>query len=98
MTRLAFRNEAMVAAKDLPAPILALFPILWPWRLLRETVLMRPERRPPLPIQLRRAPLIVRAELDGIRLGLAKRGDVWRLRAAPHGQIVRWLLKGTGPA
>ena len=98
MTRLAFRNEAMVAAKDLPAPILVLLPLIWPWRLLRETVLMRPERRRPLAVQLRRAPLIVRAELDGICRGLAKRGDVWRRRAAPHGQIVRWLVKGTGPA
>ena len=94
--RLAFRNEAMVAAKDLPAPILLLLPIIWPWRLLRETVLMRPQRRRPLAVQLQRAPLIARAELDGIRLGFAKRGEVWRRRAASHAQIVRWLVKGTG--
>ena len=98
MMRLAYRNEAMVAAKDLPAPILVLLPILWPWRLLRETVLRRPESRRSPFLQVRRAPLIARAELSGFRLGVAKRGDVWRRQVASQWQIVRWLVKGTGPA
>jgi hypothetical protein len=98
MRQLAVRNEAMVAGKDLPTSFLLALPIIWPWRFLRQTVLLRPNGLPHLGVRLRRAPLIARAELEGMRCGLAKRNDVWRLRAISQGQIVRWLLRGVGPA
>ena len=61
MKQLAVRNEAMVAAKDLPTSFLLALPIIWPWRFLRQTVLLRPNGLPPLGVRLRRAPLIARA-------------------------------------
>jgi len=97
MTRLAARNEAIVAAKDLPAEVLLLTPILWPYRFIRQTLLVRPSAWHLVPMLLRQSPGRFRAEVQGARLGLAKRPDVWRRRAVGTREIIRWLLKGSGP-
>lgn len=56
MTRLAMRNAAMVAAKDLPAAILVFAPILSPWRLIRQTLPVRPSNWHLAPMLVRQAP------------------------------------------
>jgi GT2 family glycosyltransferase len=98
MTRLAARNEAIVAVKDLPAEVLLLTPILWPYRFIRQTLLVRPSQWHLVPTRLRQSLGRFRAELDGARMGLAKRPEVWRRKAAGTHEITRWLLKGSGPA
>jgi GT2 family glycosyltransferase len=97
MTRLAARNEAIVAAKDLPAEMLLLRPILWMYRLFRRTLPVRPSKWHLVPMLLRETPECFRAEVEGVRLGLAKRPGVWRLQAIGTLEILRWLLKGSGP-
>jgi hypothetical protein len=98
MLRLAARNEALVAAKDLPAEVLLLTPILWPFRWIRQTLLLRPSKWHLVPMLVREFPLRVGAELEGARVGLAKRPDVWRRRAVGTPEMVRWLMKGSGRA
>jgi len=98
MTRLAARNEAIVAAKDLPAEVLLLIPLLWPYRFLRQTFPVRPSQWRLVPMLLRQAPGRLRAEVEGARLGLAKRPAVWRLKAVGTPEILRWLLWGSGHA
>jgi GT2 family glycosyltransferase len=98
MTRLAARNEAFVAAKNLPAEVLLLTPIIWPYRFIRQTLLVRPSAWHLVPTLLRQSPGRLRAEVEGARMGLAKRPGIWQLRAAGTLEILRWLLKGSGPA
>jgi GT2 family glycosyltransferase len=97
MTRLAARNEAIVAAKDLPVGMLFLRPILWAFRFVRQTLPVRPSKWHLVPMLLRQAPERFRAEVEGARIGLAKRPEVWRLKAIGTPEILRWLLKGSGP-
>ncbi len=96
--RLTVRNEALVAAKDLPAEVLLLLPLLWPYRFLRQTFPVRPSEWHRVPALLRQAPWRLRAGVEGARLGLAKRPGVWRLKAVGTPEILRWLLAGSGPA
>jgi GT2 family glycosyltransferase len=98
MTRLAARNEAIVAAKDLPAEVLLLAPLLWPYRFIRHTLPVRPSKWHLVPGLLRQAPRRLRAEAEGARIGLAKRPDVWRRRSVGTLEMVRWLLRGVGDA
>jgi GT2 family glycosyltransferase len=98
MTRLAIRNEAMVAAKDLPSAILALSPLLWPWRFFRQTLPVRPSKWHLVPMLVLQSPQRLEAEIEGVRRGWGKRPDVWRRRTASMAQIVRWLLHGVGDA
>ena len=97
MARLATRNEAIVAAADLPACLFPVLPLLWPYRTIRKTLPVRPSRWHLLPGLLRQAPGRFRAELQGIRLGLAKRPEVWNRKAIGTLEILRWLVKGSGP-
>ncbi len=95
---LAARNEAMAAAKNLPAGILFLTPFLWPYRLFRQTLPVRPSKWRLWPSLIRLVPRRLRADVRGFRMGLAKRPEVWRLQATGTLQMIRWLLKGSGPA
>ncbi len=97
MTRLGARNEAIAAAKNLPVPALLLLPVLWLYRLLRQTVVIRPSKWRLMPRLLRQAPGRLRAEAEGFRLGWAKRPEVWRLKSVGTLTILRWLLRGSGP-
>jgi GT2 family glycosyltransferase len=98
MLRLGARNEAIVAVKDLPAGLLLLSPLIWPYRFMRLTFLLRPSKWPRVPALLRHSPERVRAEIEGARIGWTKRPDVWRTRKTGMGEVLRWLLKGSGPA
>jgi hypothetical protein len=98
MMLLGARNEAIVVTKDLPAAALLAVPLLWPYRLARHTFPLRPSKWHLVPMLLRRAPLRVGAELEGARIGWSKRPAVWRLQKVGTGEILRWLLKGSGPA
>lgn len=98
ITRLRTRNEALVAAKDLPARTLLWRTIVWPYRFLRQTFPARPSNWRRVPMLLRRSPQRIRAEVEGFRMGLAKRRAVWRLRAIETREIRCWLRNGSGPA
>ena len=45
---------------------------------------------------VRQAPGRLRAEVEGFRMGLRKRPEVWRLKAVGTLEILRWLLSGSG--
>jgi GT2 family glycosyltransferase len=94
----AARNEAFVAARDLPAVLLPLLPALWTCRMLRQTLLVGPSRLQLLPSALRQMPGRASVELLGMRAGLARRPEVWNLRAMGTWKILRWLIKGSGKA
>jgi len=96
-TRLAARNEALVAAKDLPTELLPVAALVWPWRFLRETMLLRPGAGPSLAERLRRMRGLALAEAEGARLGIAKRGEVRGRGTVPTRQVLRWLARGVGP-
>ena len=98
MSLLALRNEALVAAKNMPAALLLpVLPLFIPYRLLQRLAL-RPLNWHLIPGRLRLFPRAWRAEAQGLRLGLAKRGPVWRRQAVGTGEIIRWLVKGSGAA
>lgn len=98
MALLASRNEAMVAAKDLPAVLLPLELALTGYRLFRNTVPLRPSKWHRFPQLARRVPSQCAAQLTGARMGLAKRGPVWCRQAISTAEIIAWLRKGSGPA
>ncbi len=93
---LAARNEAFVAARDLPAVLLPCLPLLWAGRILRSTLLVRPSRLRVLPSVARQLPRKTAAEWQGMRAGLKRRQEVWSLRALSTGKVLRWLIKGSG--
>lgn len=97
MTRLLRRNEAFVAAKDLPARVLFPEMLLWGWRMFRNTIPLRPSKWRLIPRLVRDSFGWFRAEIDGFRRGLAKRRSVWSLQAITTREIVRWLRNGSGP-
>jgi GT2 family glycosyltransferase len=98
MTRLLARNEAIVAAKDLPTRLLVLRAMLWGYLAFRQTVPLRPSKWRLLPMLVRQAPERFRADVEGFRMGREKRAEVWRLKAVGTREITRWLRKGSGPA
>ena len=97
MDRLAMRNEAIVIAKDLPAELLVLVPLLWPWRFVRHTFPVRPSKWHRIPQLLRQSPDRLRAEAEGLRLGWEKRRAGAPRGAARRRDVLRWLAKGSGP-
>lgn len=96
MARLASRNEALVAAKDLPL-VLLFCPLLWIWRGLRQTVLLRYSKWHLIPGLVAHSGQRLQAEVEGARIGWRKRPQVWQHRVAGRREILRWLLWGTGP-
>jgi hypothetical protein len=97
MDRLAMRNEAMVVTKDLPRELLAVVPLLWPWRFVRHTFPVRPSKWRRIPQLVRQSPDRLRAEAEGLRLGWRKRRSCPPRRVARRRDVLRWLLKGSGP-
>jgi len=97
MDRLAMRNEAMVVTKDLPLELLAVVPLLWPWRFLRHTFPVRPSKWRRIPQLVRQSPDRLRAEAEGLRLGWEKRRAGPPRRVARRRDVLRWLAKGSGP-
>jgi GT2 family glycosyltransferase len=95
--RIGFRNQFMVVGKDFPAVLLAALVVLWPWVLFRQTIPLRPSKWRHLPRLLAALPGTVAAEVEGFRMGMRKRRDVWRRQAVGARRIVRWILRGAGP-
>jgi GT2 family glycosyltransferase len=98
MRRLEARNRGIVAMKDLPAVLLPLVIVGWPYRLFRSTIPLRPSLWGRIPVLVREVPMRVTAEWEGWRIGWSKRRDVWSRQAVSTGEIVRWLFRGVGPA
>jgi GT2 family glycosyltransferase len=97
MALLADRNEAMVFAKDMPWPVIALAPMLWVYRTFRKTIPLRPSLWERAPILVRRLPGRIRAERQGFAMGWRKRAAVSGTRRVGVLTIIRWLLHGSGP-
>lgn len=97
MKRLLARNQSLVAAKNLPARMLALRATIWLSSILRQTISVEPSGWRQLPKLVREAPRLIKVEWEGLRMGLAKRNEVWRLQAVSTREIIRWLRSGSGP-
>jgi GT2 family glycosyltransferase len=97
MVTLADRNEALVFAKDMPWPVLAVSPLLWVYRQFRKTIPLKPSMWHRFPVLVRRLPHRVSAEREGFAMGWRKREAVWRTRNIGTMTILRWLLRGSGP-
>jgi GT2 family glycosyltransferase len=97
MLRYEVRNRAAVLGKDLPAALLPLAALTWPWRLFRSTFPLRRSRWHLIPGLMATFGKRITAEIEGFRMGWRKRADVWRLQAIPTREIIRWLFKGVGP-
>lgn len=96
MLRLSERNAAIVFAKCMPVPVLAVAPLLWLYTQLRTTVLVRPRYWRRSPQLLRDLPGRLRAQREGWRIGRQARRAVWSRKAAGTFTILRWLLRPTG--
>jgi GT2 family glycosyltransferase len=97
MEALQRRNEGIVVGKDLPWELLAIAPLTRLWTLARTTVLVKPSMWRSTPERWRRVRAGARAWNEGLRIGLARRAEVWPARRASRLEILRWLLKGSGP-
>jgi hypothetical protein len=97
MQRLRERNAGIVLAKNLPAALLLLAPFTRLWNLAQVTIFMPPRHWPKARKKIRRVRRGARAWNEGVRIGLARRAEVWPRRAVSNLDIVRWLLKGSGP-
>lgn len=97
MMRYEIRNRAAVLAKDLPAALIPLAVVTWPWRVLRGTIPLRRSNWHMIPGLLGNIGPRTAAEFEGYRLGWPKRREVWSHRAAPTREIIRWLRNGVGP-
>jgi GT2 family glycosyltransferase len=96
MQVLAWRNQAIVVAQDLPMGLVVASPLVWVLRLVRETLLPMPGG-PSIGARLRLLPARLRAQVTGFRTGLAGRGDVWRKRAIDVREVRRWVRHGAAP-
>jgi GT2 family glycosyltransferase len=98
MVRLLMRNETYAAFKNLPARMLWYRAFAWPYRLFRHTMAIRPPKWSRFPVVLLRLALpSLGAEIEGLRLGLAKRRDGWGRRTAGTREILGWLRRESGP-
>lgn len=91
------RNAGMMAAKNLPIPLLALGILSIVWREFRSTVPLRPQCYRLFPQACRESSARTRARWKGLRMGWAKRRSVWNSRQNSRREIYRWLLRGEGP-
>ena len=90
------RNGAMMAAKTLPIPLLAVGILAIGWREFRLTFPLRPQYYRSLPKLIRRSRGRARARWEGLCMGWAKRRPVWESRTNGRAEIYRWLLRGEG--
>lgn len=91
------RNGTMMAAKTLPTPLLAIGLLSVLWRAFRSTFPLRPRYYPSIPDLVRNSSKHGKARWEGLRMGWAKRGPIWRARTNSRREIYRWLLRGEGP-
>jgi GT2 family glycosyltransferase len=97
MRRFEVRNRAIVITKTMPACLLPLAAITWPWRMLRSTFPLRRSKWHLIPGLAGSFGKRLSAEIEGFAIGWSKRRDVWSLQAIPTREIIRWLFKGVGP-
>lgn len=95
--RLRLRNNALVVAKDLPWIARLPFHLKRPWTTFRNSVPLRPSKWPRLFEKMAEQRRRDEAIAEGLRLGRARRAEAWTRRRAGRLEILRWLLKGTGP-
>lgn len=95
MLRYETRNRGIVIGKDLPPSIIALALLTWPWRLFRSTIPLRPAKWHLIPGLTANLGKRIAAEIEGLRMGLRKRGDVWSRQGIPTREIIRWLFNGS---
>lgn len=96
MTALARRNQIAVVAKNFPAPVAALAASFWVWRLFRQTFPVRPSYVRQIPRNLPQLPDWVRADLDGLRLGIRLRKVAEPRQRISNFEVLRWLVHGVG--
>lgn len=97
MLRYEARNRGVVVAKDIPATLLPLVAVLWPWHLARSTFPIRPSMWHKVPGLTASLGKRIAAEVEGFGMGWRKRRDVWSRRTVPTSEIIRWLFRGVGP-
>lgn len=97
MDLLRTRNAALVVAQDLPRLAAVPWFLLWPWRLFRNSIPLRPSKWREIGRVWREERRRLAAEAEGLRMGRARRREVWRARSAPSLTVLRWVLFGTGP-
>lgn len=94
--RLRLRNNALVVAKDLPLIAQVPFYLARSWRTFRNSVPLRPSKwgllREKIAEQRRRDEAIS----EGLRMGRARRRDVWARQGASGWEILRWVISGVG--
>lgn len=91
------RNASMMAAKNLPMPLLTLGILSIGWQEFRSTVPLRPQYYRFFPQTFRESRARTRARWEGLSMGWAKRRSVWKSRRNSRREIYRWLLRGEGP-
>lgn len=97
MQRYEVRNRAVVLAKNLPGVLVPLAVLTWVFRVFRSTIPVRPSKWHLIPSLLRSLGKRIDAEFEGYRMGIPRRREVWRRRAVPTSEIIRWLFNGVGP-
>jgi GT2 family glycosyltransferase len=97
MARLQLRNQYIVIAKDMPTPLLPWEALKWCWKAFRELVPLRPSKWGSIPQLFSDFEPRRQTQLEGVRMGLRKRGDVWSRRKTSRLEIIRWLFGGVGP-
>ena len=93
LDRLDTRNRMFVAAKDLPLVLLGycLRNLVWP--VLRSTLPLRPSKWRLVPSLIESLPERF-PEVEGVRMGWAKRKNVWSKRQVGRLTIFRWIFNG----
>jgi GT2 family glycosyltransferase len=91
------RNNGVIIGRDLPASSLAGWVLLSPWRLLRDSVPVRPSKWPGLRHRASRVFRSYRATIRGVASGIRDRRRVWDRRRVPVSEIRHWLRHGVGP-
>jgi hypothetical protein len=94
LARLELRNRLIVAAKNLPLSVLWICLAVRGLAAMKNTFWLRPSEWRRIPFLVRSLPQRVAPEVEGFRLGWAKRREVWSKRLASHLTILRWLIRG----
>lgn len=95
--RLRLRNNAIVVAKDLPFVAQLPFHLVRPWNTFRHSVPLRPSKWRQLGEKVAEQRRRDEAIAEGLRIGRARRSEVWARRAIGRAELLRWIVRGTGP-
>ncbi|MDZ4179071.1 MAG: glycosyltransferase family 2 protein [Coriobacteriia bacterium] len=95
--RLRLRNNALVVSKDLPLVAQIPFHVGRWWQTFRNSVPLRPSMWHLIPARVRQQRLRNEAIREGLSLGREQRYDAWARREIGRLEVMRWILRGTGP-